>query len=267
VLPGTKAYSIAVAGCNFRCKNCQNYTISQANPLETQNEYLPPAEVVSRARAAGCVSIAYTYSEPTVWFEYMYDTAKLARSAGLKNILVSCGYINQPPLLDLCQYLDAANIDLKGFSESVYSKLNSGRLQPVLDTITTLIGHGVWVEVGTLIVPQWSDSSDDLAKMTTWVKNSFGADVPLHFLRFFPMFQLADLYPTPQTTLTKAISLAAQAGLHYAYAGNVAEMDSGTYCPNCKKLVVGRNGYVVTKLAVNGGKCKFCGGKIAGIWA
>jgi pyruvate formate lyase activating enzyme len=267
VLPGARAYSLAVAGCMFRCKNCQNYTISQADPMKTNNENLPPARVVEQAIAAGCTSIAYTYSEPTVWFEYMYDTAKLARKAGLKNVVVTCGYINPDPLRDLCQYIDAANVDLKSFDDTTYQNLNAGHLQPVLDAITIMKKNGVWVEIGLLVVPGWSDNMDQIRNMCSWVHESFGPSVPLHFLRFFPMYQLTNVMPTPRETLEQACAVAREIGMEFAYSGNVAELDSNTCCPKCKKTIITRNGYIVTALKVKKGKCDFCGGAIAGIWS
>lgn len=266
VLPGARSFSIAVAGCNMRCKNCQNYSISQASPLETPNVYLSPQMVVDGAIKNKCTTIAYTYSEPIVWYEYMYDTAKLARKAGLKNLMVTCGYINPEPLKELCKYMDAANIDLKSYSEDTYKKLNAGRLQPVLDAIKLSYDLGMWVEITNLIVPKWTDDLDMIRKMCVWIRNTVGKDVPLHFSRFHPMYKLAHLYPTPGNTLKSAKKVAEEEGLHYVYIGNLAGTDSNTYCPKCKKPVVKRMGYLITGNNIKNGKCKFCGNAIAGIW-
>ena len=266
VMPGSRSYSIAVAGCNLRCKNCQNYTISQASPLETPNAYLTPQMVVEEAVKNRCTTIAYTYSEPIVWYEYMYDTAKLARAAGLKNLMVTCGYINPEPLKELCKYMDAANIDLKSFSEDTYKKLNAGRLQPVLDAIKLSHELGMWVEITNLIVPKWTDNLDMIRNMCIWIRDTVGKDVPLHFSRFHPMYKLAHLYPTPSDVLKKAKKIAEGEGLRYVYIGNLAGADSNTYCPRCKKAVVKRMGYIITGNNIKGGTCKFCGSKIAGIW-
>lgn len=266
VLPGSKAFSIAVAGCNLKCKNCQNYSLSQVSPLETRNYYLPPQDVVDKALTSGSSTIAYTYSEPTAWYEYMYDTAKLARKAGLKNLMITCGYINQDPLKELCKYMDAANIDLKSFRNDIYRKLNAGKLQPVLDTIKTAHELGTWVEITNLLVPKWTDDFTMIKDMCKWIKKTVGPDVPLHFSRFYPMYKLAHLYPTPSKTLAKAKDIAHSEGLHYVYVGNVAGHDTHTLCPSCGKSIIKRNGYLVTDNKVKKGKCSYCQQIIAGIW-
>lgn len=265
-LPATRAYSLAIAGCNLRCLNCQNYTISQASPSETETRYLPPEKAVSEAIANGCTSIAYTYSEPTVWFEYMFDTAKLARAAGLKNIMVTSGYINAAPLKELSKYMDAITLDVKSFSEDVYLKLNAGTLEPVLNSLELAKKCGIWVEVSTLVVPGWSDDQASTRKLCAWVKVHLGAGTPMHFLRFFPLYKLANLYPTPTETLLKAQKIAKEEGLSFAYVGNVAEADSNTYCPNCKKPVVVRDGFLIKKVEIKKGLCSFCKTQISGVW-
>jgi pyruvate formate lyase activating enzyme len=267
VLPGAKAFSIAVAGCNFRCKNCQNYTISQVSPLETSNEYLPPEQVVEQAKSEGARAIAYTYSEPTVWFEYMYDTAKLARQAGLRNVMVSNGYMNEGPMADLAKYMDAMNVDLKGFDEQVYHKLNAGNLPPILNALKVAHKNGVWIEVGTLVVPQWSDNLDNIRKMCAWIRENLGEQTPFHLLRFFPLYQLSYLFPTSTETLVAAQKIAHEEGLVHVYIGNVAGMDQNTYCPSCKTVVVRREGYLILGTHIKNGGCEKCGAKIAGIWA
>ncbi len=267
VLPGTKAYSLAIAGCNLRCLNCQNYTISQQFPKDTETMFLPPEKVVEEAKREGCSSIAYTYSEPITWFEYVLDTCKLARKAGLKNILVTAGYINEAPLKELSGYLDAATIDLKGFKNETYLKLNSAKLQPVLDAIANAVKFGIWVEVSTLVVPTYTDDFDMIRKMCAWHKQNVGADVPLHFLRFFPLYKLENLYPTPTDVLVKAKKIAIEEGIQFVYIGNVAEVDSSTYCPSCKKALVVRDGYLIKKIAIRNGKCDNCGTTIRGIWS
>ena len=266
VQPGTKAYSLAIAGCMLRCLNCQNYTISQQFPKDTATINLPPEKVVEMAKREGCTSVAYTYSEPIVWYEYVLDTAKLARAAGLKNILVTDGYINEPPLKELAPFMDAANINLKSFKNEIYLKLNSAKLQPVMDTIQNAIKFGMWVEVTNLIVPTWTDDFDMIRRMCAWHAEKLGADVPLHFLRFFPLYKLENLYPTPTETLVSAQKIAREEGIKYVYVGNVAEVDSNTYCPNCKKPVVVRDGYTIRKIAIKEGKCENCATVIKGIW-
>jgi len=265
-MPGCLAYSIAIAGCSLRCKNCQNYSISQVGPLETDVPYASPRQMVDEALKSGAKAIAYTYSEPFVWIEYMYDTAKLARRAGLKNVIVTCGYINEGPFADLAPYLDGAHIDLKSFDETVYRNLNAGSLAPVLRTICNAKKRGVWIEIVNLVIPQWSDNFDMIRRMSLWIKENVGADTPLHFSRFFPLYQLAQLYPTPVETLVNARKIALEENLHYVYVGNVPEVDSNTYCPKCRNLLVERNGYIVKLKGMKGPLCEKCGTVIPGVW-
>jgi pyruvate formate lyase activating enzyme len=265
-LPASRAYSMAIAGCNLRCLNCQNYTISQHSPDETDTQNLSPEMAVTQAQAQGCSCIAYTYSEPTVWFEYMYDTAKKARAAGLKNVMITSGFINEAPLAELSKYMDAVTLDVKGFSDALYKKLNAGKLEPVLHSLEAAKKTGMWVEVSTLIVPGWSDDPAMIRKFCAWVKERLGAGTPMHFLRFFPMYKLANLYPTPTETLLSAQKIAREEGLNFAYVGNVAEADSNTYCPSCNKPVVVRDGYLIKKVDIKKGLCSYCKTKISGIW-
>jgi pyruvate formate lyase activating enzyme len=266
MLPGSRSFSIAVAGCNLRCKNCQNHTISQTSPLESNTIFLPPQKVVDEAKQRGCSSISYTYSEPTVWFEYMYDTAKIARKAGLKNVLVSCGYINTEPLRDLSVYLDGANIDLKSFDEKLYRNLNAGSLEPILSSLQILKEKGVWTEITNLVIPKWTDDSAMIKKMCHWIVNTISNDVPLHFSRFFPQYKLRHLFPTPAETLQMAKKIARESGIRYVYAGNVPGLDSNTYCPNCGALQIGRKGYIIKEHTIKGNVCASCGFAIAGVW-
>ncbi len=265
-MPGSLAWSIAIAGCNLRCKNCQNYSISQASPLDTDVPYASPQQMVDEARKNGAESIAYTYSEPSVWIEYMYDTAKLARAAGLRNVLVTCGYINEEPLADLAPYLDGVHVDLKSFDEGIYRNLNAGSLGPVLKTILNVKKHRLWVEIVNLVVPQWSDNLAMIRKMAVWVGENAGIDTPLHFSRFFPLYQLAQLYPTPDETLIKARTVALGEKLRYVYIGNVPDADSNTWCPECRNLLVERNGYVIKVPGMKGSHCARCGASIPGVW-
>jgi pyruvate formate lyase activating enzyme len=265
-LPGSLAFSIAVAGCNLRCKNCQNYSISQTSPLDTDVPFASPVEIVDAARSRGCKSIAYTYSEPAVWFEYMLDTAKAARAAGIKNIMVTSGYINTEPFTELTPYLDAAHIDLKSFDEKVYQNLNEGKLKPVLDTIQLAKKMGIWVEIVNLVVPEWTDDTAMIRKMCGWIRDHAGADTPLHFSRFFPLYKLANLAPTPRDILAKAQSIALEEKLNYVYVGNVPDLDANTYCPQCKSLLVERKGYRVKVSGMKGAACAKCGMKIPGVW-
>ena len=265
--PKTLAFSLAAAGCNFRCLNCQNWEISQVKPWQVRHIELFPPEVVVEAKRAGAKSIAYTYSEPTTFFEYMIDIARLARGNGLYNLWISNGYINRKPLLELCKVLDAANVNLKAYSDVVYRKLNGGRLQPVLDTFMTLHEQGVHFEVTNLVVPGYVDDADMAKRMCEWILKNLGPDYPLHFLRFFPRYKLDRLAPTPISTLTRFRELAMQEGIHYVYVGNVPGHEgNNTYCHNCRKLLVERKGYLIPIYNLVGNKCKFCNSIIPGVW-
>ncbi|HDO27493.1 MAG TPA: AmmeMemoRadiSam system radical SAM enzyme [Bacteroidetes bacterium] len=266
-LPQSLAYSIATAGCDLACLNCQNYTISQVGPNETRNYDLMPDQVVEEALKYKTRSIAYTYSEPIVFYEYVYDTAKIARLQGLKNVFVSAGYINEQPLRDICKYLDAANIDLKSLSDKTYEMLNAGTLQPVLNTLKVMKEEGVWLEITNLIVPSWTDDMDMIQKMVDWLYDNGFENTPLHFSRFHPAYKLTNLPPTPVETLNKAREMAMNAGLNFVYVGNVPGSEGqNTYCPSCKKLLIERNGFKVLQNHIKDGKCGYCGTPIAGVW-
>lgn len=290
-LPGTRTFSLAISGCVFRCLNCQNWEISQKKPEETKNPRgqelrfkppLPPGltqdemqrltllpeDAAAVAAAIGCPSISYTYSEPTAFFEYTQDACRAARNRKLKNIVVSCGSIEERAARDLYQFVDAAHVDLKGFDEETYKKLNSGKLAPILRTLKTLRELGVWFEIINLIVPTYTDNLDAIRRMCAWVAKELGPDQPLHFSRFHPEHKLTHLPPTPVDTLVKARDAAKAEGLRYAYIGNVPSLsDAGTtYCPGCKKPIVERDIFTVTRIDIAGGKCARCGEKIAGVW-
>ncbi len=265
--PGSEAFSLASAGCNLRCKFCQNWEISQVSPLDTENFSLSPLDVVNQALKEKCPIIAYTYSEPTNFYEYMLDICKLARKRGLKNVYHSNGYINPEPLQNLCPYLDAANIDLKGFSDNYYQKICGAHLQPVLDTLVMLHKNGVWLEITNMVLPGENDSPEEIKQMCQWIKNNLGPDVPLHFSRFYPTYQLKNLPPTPIETLEKARETALAEGLHYVYIGNVVGHPAeNTYCPNCHNAVVKRTGYNVLEVHITKGLCDYCHHPIAGRW-
>ena len=266
--PRIKAFSLATTGCNFRCLNCQNWEISQAKPHEVPYTYsLFPEEVVEAALKSRAESIAYTYSEPITFFEYMIDTARLARQAGIYNLWVSNGYINQKPLLALCEVIDGATINLKAYSDAVYRGLNGGRLQPVLDTFKTLHDQDVHFEIINLVVPGYTDDDEMVKRMCAWILKNLGPDHPLHFLRFFPQYKLDRLPPTPVSTLTRYREMAMQDGIRYAYVGNVAGHEGhNTYCHNCKNLLIERQGYLIPTYKLVGNKCKFCDTVIPGVW-
>lgn len=289
--PGSRSFSLATAGCVFRCLNCQNWEISQKKPEETKSadgaEFrlapgalapasmgdmarlsLFPADAVAMAEFLKCNSISYTYSEPVAYYEYTFDTSKLAREKNMRNIMVTCGFIEEKPLRDLGQYLDAAHVDLKGFDEKAYVKLNSGHLQPVLNTLKTLKSMGVWFEIVNLVVPSHTDDPETIKRMCGWLAENIGPDQPLHFSRFHPAHKLTHLPPTSAELLVQARSIAQQAGLRYVYLGNVQDVDNAgtTFCPNCRKAVAERDIFAVTSLDIEHGKCKFCKTSIAGVW-
>jgi len=266
--PGTDIFSIATTGCNFRCLNCQNWEISQRKPEEVRHGELFPKDVVRTTKERGAPSIAYTYSEAITYYEYMYDTAKLAREAGIKNVLVSNGFINREPLLKLAQYLDGANINLKSFDNRLYRCLNGGTLKPVLNTFKTLHSEGVWFEMTTLVVPTYVDNPDMIKRMCGWILEELGPNYPLHLLRFFPRYKLTRLPPTPIKTLKEFRDLALKEGIRYVYLGNVPGHEGcNTICHNCGKVLIGRRGYLLRQVNIVKGRCKFCRATIPGRWS
>ena len=265
--PGTGIFSIATTGCNFRCLNCQNWEISQRKPEEVHYSELFPTQVVEAVKRSGTPSIAYTYSEAITYYEYMFDTARFAHKEGLRNVLVSNGYINKKPLVRMTGYLDAANIDLKSFDENIYRCLDGGRLLPVLNTFKTLHRAHVWFEITTLVVPGYVDEPEMIKRMCGWILKELGPDYPLHFSRFFPRYKLNRLHATPIKTLKELRDIALKQGIHYVYLGNVPGHDGyNTYCHNCHKILIKRKGYNITKFNINDGRCKFCKTPIPGRW-
>ena len=266
-LPTAKAFSIATAGCNMKCLNCQNWEISQADPENTNNYDLMPFKVVETCIQYKCEAIAYTYSEPIIFYEYVYDTAKIARGKGIKNILVSAGFIYEKPLRELCKYIDAANIDLKNFDDNIHKKLNGVPLKPVLTALNIFKEEGVWLEITNLIIPNWTDDMNMIKKMCQWLVKNNLHEFPLHFSRFQPLYKLAHLAPTPVSTLEKAREIALDVGIKYVYLGNVPGIEGeNTYCPKCKKMLIERKGYFIAKNDIVDSKCKHCKEKIAGVW-
>lgn len=266
-LPGSLTFSIATAGCNFACLNCQNWEISQTSPTKTRNFSANPETVVNQAIREQCKSIAYTYSEPITFFEYMIDTATLAKSRGVRNIMVSNGYINQEPLLELCKVIDAANIDLKTFDPVTHLKLTAGNLKPVLETLKTFKDQGVWLEITNLIIPDWTDNFDQITKMCDWLSKEGFTDYPLHFSRFHPQHKLTRLPATPLQALTRAKDIAMKAGLKFVYIGNVPGIGGeDTYCPNCKVLLVKRKGFEIEQNLIASNRCPKCQTTVAGRW-
>lgn len=262
-LPGSMSFSVATAGCNFRCVYCQNWDISQmtkGKEGKITGENLPPEKIVEEALKTGCQSIAYTYTEPTIFFEYATDTAILAKEKGLANIFVTNGYQTPETIKEMKGLIDAANIDLKSFSEEFYQKICGAKLAPVLKAIRLMHEAGIWIEVTTLVVPGQNDSDKELTQIAEFLA-SVGSDIPWHLSRFHPDYQMQDGKPTPMETLKKAFQIGKKAGLNYVYLGNVTtENKENTYCPKCQNLAIRRVGYSTQILGVDKkGKCSKCG--------
>lgn len=267
VLPGTLSFSLATAGCNLNCKFCQNWEISQAKPDDTLNYHLSPEQAVEAAGRNRCRSLASTYVEPTIFIEYMLDLGRLAREQKILKVIHSNGYINAGPLGDLCSVLDAACIDLKGFTDEYYRELTEGTLSPVLATLKQLKDRKVHTEIVNLVVPGKNDDMRQIRAMCRWIKSELGPEVPLHFTRFVPLYKLKSLSPTPVPTLEQARSTALEEGLHYVYIGNVPGHEAEhTICPQCKTRVIERIGYRVQASQLQDGKCAKCSLPIPGIW-
>jgi pyruvate formate lyase activating enzyme len=267
-LPGSLSFSLATPGCNFRCKHCQNADISQL-PRDrggmVPGEPVSPSEIVEAALRHHCASISFTYTEPTVFFELAYDTAKLARNAGLKNVFVTNGYITAEALREISPFLDAANIDLKGFTDDFYMNVCGAGLQPVLDSIRLYKELGIWVEITTLVIPGHNDSEYELRQIAQFIR-SVGEDVPWHVSRFHPTYKLIDQPRTPLETLKRARQIGIDAGLRYVYEGNAPGEGEETSCWSCSKTVVKRYGFSVEESHIKGGKCGYCSAKIDGVW-
>ncbi len=267
-LPGAPALSIATVGCNFRCQFCQNWEISQY-PREhggsVLGELVEPREVVAQAQAAGAPIIAYTYTEPTVFFEFAYETSRLAHQAGIKNVFVSNGYLTREAAQEIAPYLDGINIDLKSFRDGFYRRYCGASLQPVLDTIELMVKLGVWVEVTTLIIPGWNDSPEELRWLAQFLRGISPA-IPWHISRFLPAYQVFDRPPTPVSTLLAARDIGRQAGLQYVYLGNVPGQGEDTLCPDCRAPLIRRHGFQVVENHLTEGRCPACGREIPGRW-
>jgi pyruvate formate lyase activating enzyme len=267
VMPGSSTYSIATPGCNFKCRHCQNYSISQVpqnaaihGPVQT------PQDIVQRAVENGCRSISYTYTEPTIFYEFAYDTARFAREAGLKNIFVTNGYISKEALSTIAPFLDAANIDLKGFSGSFYRDVIHASLSEVLDSIIEYRKHGIWLEITTLIIPGLNDSDRELQGIAEFIATNLGVDTPWHVSQFHPTYNLTDRSRTPVDTLRRACDIGHAAGLRYVYEGNVpGASGENTVCPSCTALLIRRYRYSIELNRISGGSCPDCGAVIAGI--
>ncbi len=266
-LPGSTAFSLGTSGCPLRCRFCQNWQLSQASPEDYETNYFMPPDLVAAAVQKKTPVVAFTYNEATVFAEYLTDIAREARKRKLRAVLISCGFMNEAPLTEMCQVLDAIKIDLKGFSEDFYRKVSSAELKPVLRSIKQIRKSGIHLELVNLVVPTLNDSDQMLKDLIDWVIGELGPDVPVHFTRFHPDFQLLNLSPTPIATLERARNMAMSKGIHYAYVGNVPDHPGNhTYCPNCKNLIIQRNGFFITSVKVSKGECQICRHKIAGVW-
>jgi pyruvate formate lyase activating enzyme len=267
--PGSKVFSIGTAGCNLHCLNCQNWQLSQRGGEEMEETYeADPATLIQLARDRDCQSIAYTYSEPVIFYEYVYDSGELAHAAGLSNVFVTAAYINKEPLRRLCRVLDASNADLKAFDNDFYRNTNSGTLKPVLDALVTMREEGVWIEVTNLLIPTLNDDLAMIHRMARWIRDELGEGTPLHFSRFHPMYRMRNLPPTPTETLERARDEAMAAGLHYVYMGNLFGHDGeSTLCPRDGTRLIGRTGHQVTEYNLtDDGRCPVCQEKIPGVW-
>ena len=267
-MPGSDAFSFGTSGCPLRCRFCQNWELSQSSPGDFRAAYRPAADVARAASLRRSPIIAFTYNEPTVFTEYLLDVAHEASSRKIRSVMVSCGLMNEAPLRDLCGALAAIKIDLKGYSESFYRNVCGAELQPVLRSIRQIAASRVHLEIVNLVVPTLNDSERALRGLAAFVAGELGPDVPLHFSRFYPDYQLLHLPPTPVTTLERARELAMAAGLRYVYVGNVAgHSGNHTYCPGCRKVVVRREGFFVTENHLRGGRCEYCQAAVKGVWA
>lgn len=267
LLPGHRNLALATAGCNFRCRFCHNWHISQRGPDETKNYGFSPEEIVKMAVERGCESISSTMNEPTVFYEYMRDIAKLARERGLRTLFHTNGALRPAPLFELLEFMDAVTVDLKGFTSRFYHELSSSELEPVLETLQNIKKTKVHLEIVNLIIPTFNDDLDDIERMCLWIRENLGEEVPLHFTRFFPAYKMTHLPPTPIETLERAIEIATGVGLHYVYIGNVPGHErNSTFCPKCGQRLIHRIHLSVLSLHIKGGRCQFCGHEIPGIW-
>lgn len=266
-LPGTQCLSVATTGCNLSCKNCQNFSISQCKVTDAVSSPVSPQLLVQTALHHHVPSIAYTYTEPLTYYEYTLDTAIIAHENKIRNCIVSAGYINREPLKQLVPYIDAANIDLKSFDDNLYKCLNKATLQPVLNTLETLLEHNVWLEITNLLIPSLNDSKEMLTAMCKWLVAHGFENSPLHFSRFFPMYKLENIPATPIEKLIMAHDIARDAGMNYVYIGNVGEVSGeNTYCHNCKTLLIERGGYTIIENKIVNGTCYHCNTRIPGVW-
>ncbi len=263
-LPGTRSYSLGSIGCNFRCEHCQNWSISQVTLEEAYTKEITPEEAVENALRTGCKSISWTYNEPAIWHEYTYDSAVLAREAGLKTAYITNGYITPEALRRIAPYLDAYRVDIKSFSEDFYRKVCAARLAPVLESARLAKELRMHVETVTLVVPARNDSPEEITMLVRWVRDNLGVDTPMHFTRFYPMYKAEHISPTPVSTLEMAYDIAKKEGMRFVYLGNVPPgyKYENTYCPECNTLLIERTGFSISAYGMKGNKCPECGEEI-----
>lgn len=267
-LPSSKAYSVATAGCNIACKFCQNWQIAQSSPDDIEAARITPAQLSTRAAHNACRVVAFTYNEPTVQFEYIVDAVNSTRARGLRSVVISNGYINHAPGTELVKSLDGIKIDLKAFNDSFYAGICSGTLRPVLDTLVRIKSIGKWLEIVVLVIPTLNDSPSEIREMTKWVRANLSADVPIHFTRFHAMYLIKNLPPTPVATLERCRTIAREAGIRYAYVGNVqGHRWENTYCHSCERMVIKRSGFYHVENLLRNGTCPHCGVRIPGVWS
>jgi len=265
--PGSRSFSLATAGCNMNCKYCQNWQISQVRPEQVRSMDLTPGDCVEQARRSRARSIAYTYTEPVIFWEYMRDIAAAAKPAGIASVMISAGYVEQPPLLEILPLLDAVKIDLKAFSDDFYRSVCRGRLEPVLQTLKTIRKQGVWLEIVYLVLPTMNDGPKEIEALCRWIRTELGPEVPIHFTRFHPIYLMKNLPPTPVETLDRLHRIAKDQGLLFPYVGNVpGHPAESTYCPGCGGRLIHRTGYNVRVETLQQGKCTGCGRTIPGVW-
>jgi len=268
MLPASRILSVATVGCNLHCLNCQNWEISQKNPEDSRAMPCSPEQLVDLAQENDCPSLAYTYTDPIVYYEYTLDSAQRAKDRGIRTVLVTAGYVNPLPWQKLTDVVDAANIDLKFIDDALYRSVCSATLKPVQAALVTAKERGVWVEVANLVIPTLNDQPEQIRQLSTWVKANLGSDTPLHFSAFYPRYKMRHLPPTSVQTLETARGIALDEGLAYVYIGNVASPEGqNTYCPQCKRLLIERSGYQVLQNHIFLGRCSQCDYPIQGLWA
>lgn len=268
VYPGSTTFSIATVGCNIDCKFCQNWEIAQARPEDISARYIPPEKIAEMALDSKAKTVAYTYTEPTIFFEYMKDCVIAVKNKGLGNIVVSNGFISRKPLEELCKIVTAIKVDLKAFTQKFYSEMCNGYLQPVLDSLKIIKDNGTWLEIVVLLIPDQNDNYDEIKKMIEWMIKNLGNDVPVHFTRYHPAYKIQNIPPTPIQTLITARKIAMEQGCHYVYIGNIPGGEGArTYCPSCKAIVLDRYMNLVVSDSLRNGKCPACGTTIPGIWS